>query len=343
LTTVALPGVRYDTPEKAHAFFEDALARLASYPGVRAAGAANVTPLCQCNQTTSFVVVGREPFRPGEEPDVGWRVVTPGYFATLGVPIVVGRGLGVQDDRRAPRAVVVNQTLARRYFAGSAVGQRIRLGPDTTGTEIVGVVADLRHEGPARPPAPELYVAAAQFPRWELTLAVRTADPAALLPVIRATVLAVDPEQPVSDQETMRAAFTAVLGPHRLSQQLLGALAIVALALAGVGIYAVIAQLVGERTREIGIRLALGGDRAAVMALVLKQGITPAAWGLAVGAVGAVLVTRLLEAQLFGVRPGDPVTMIVVAVVLLGVALLACYAPARRATRIEPMTALRAE
>jgi ABC-type antimicrobial peptide transport system permease subunit len=110
-----------------------------------------------------------------------------------------------------------------------------------------------------------------------------------------------------------------------------------------VGIYAVIAQLVGERTREIGIRLALGGDRAAVMALVLKQGITPAAWGLAVGAVGAVLVTRLLEAQLFGVRPGDPVTMIVVAVVLLGVALLACYAPARRATRIEPMTALRAE
>ena len=341
LTTVVVPGAQYDN-ERVITFYHQLEQRLQNAPGVAAAGAANVTPFCGCNQTTSFTILGREPFRRGEEPDVGWRVVTPGYFAALNVPIVTGRGIAVTDEARATRVAVVNQALARRWFPDGAVGRHIRLN-DTAAVEIVGVVADVRHQGPTEPPAPELYVPAAQSPRLEMTLAVRAADPAALLPVMRATVNELDHDLPVSDQQTMRAAYSALLGPHRMSQQLLGALAAVALLLAGVGIYAVIAQLVGERRREIGIRVALGGDRAAVVALVLRQGLTPALWGLAIGAAAAVGASQLLRSQLFGVQPGDPVTMLIVVVALFAVAALAAYAPALRAARVDPMVALRSE
>lgn len=342
LTNVVLPAGQYDSNEKVTAFYDDLLSRLAAYPGVLAAGAANVTPFCSCNQTTSFQIPGQEPFRRGEEPEVGWRVITPGYLAALNVPVTAGRGIAVTDDARAPRVVVINEMLAHRWFPTGAVGQRLRLS-DTASYEIVGVVADVRHGGPTVPPAPELYVSAAQIPRIEMTVAVRATDPAALLPVIGATVLAVDPQLPVSDQQTMRAAFSALLGPQRMSQQLLSALGAIALLLAAVGIYAVIAQLVGERTREIGIRVALGGDRGAVLRMVLRQGLTPALWGLACGAAAAFGVTQLLRAQLYGVAPGDPVTMLVVLIALFAVAALAAYAPALRATKIEPMVALRTE
>ena len=343
LTNVVLPGFKYQEPEQAAAFYRDLVGRLAALPGVSAAGAANITPLCQCNQTTSFSIVGAEPFARGEEPDVGWRVVTPGYFAALDVPVATGRGLTDEDDARAPGVAVINQTLARRYFPAGAVGRRMRIGPDTTGVEIVGVVGDVRHAGPARLPGPELYVPAAQAPVWEMTLAVRATDPLAILPAVRASVRSIDPEQPVSEQRTMRAAFAAVIGPQRLSQQLLAGLGAIAILLAGVGIYAVIAQLVSERTREIGIRVALGGDHAAVLGLVLKQGLAPAAWGLGAGTALALAVAQLLRTQLFGVRPSDPVTLVVVAVVLFAVAALASYAPARRATRVDPMVALRTD
>jgi predicted permease len=343
LTTVVLPGRVYDSTGRAEGFYRELLERLGALPGVRAAGAASVTPLCQCNQTTSFRIVGQEPFRPGAEPDVGFRVVSPAYFAALDVPMVTGRGFVAADDARAPTVVVVNQTLERRYFPQGAVGRRMRIASDTAGALILGVVADVRHAGPAQPPAPELYVPMGQLPRLEMTIAVRGADPVALLPQIRAAVRAIDVDQPVSDQRTMRAALNATVGPQRLSQRLLGALGIIALVLAGVGIYAVIAQLVAERTREIGIRVALGGDRAAVIGLVLRQGLMPAAWGVGIGAALAVLVTQLLRSQLFGVRPGDPLTVVLVAVALFAVAALASYAPAYRATRVDPMVALRVE
>ena len=342
LTGIALPALRYAEPEQAAAFYRDLLARVAALPGVRAAGAANVTPLCQCNQTTSFAIVGMEPFRPDERPDVGLRVVTPDYFAALGVPVVAGRRLETSDAAATPRVVVVNQTLARRYFPDGAIGRRVRFYGDTP-FEIVGIVGDVRHDGPSRQPGPELYISALQEPLREMTLAVRAADPVAVLPAIRGAVREVDPDQPVADQRTMRDALTAVLGPHRLAQRVLGGLGAIALALAAVGIYAVIAQLVTERTREIGIRLALGGDPAAVRALVLRQGVTPAAWGTLAGTVLAVLAAQLLAAQFVGVRARDPGTLLVVALVLLGVAVLAAYLPARRATRVDPLSALRAE
>jgi putative ABC transport system permease protein len=343
LTTVVLPGQRYDADGRAEGFYRDLLERLNALPGVRAAGAASVTPLCQCNQTTSFQIVGQEPFRRGAEPDVGFRVVSPAYFAALDVPIVTGRGFAATDDARAPAVVVVNQTLERRWFPQGAVGRRMRVAGDTAGALIVGVVADFRHAGPAQPPGPELYLPMGLLPRLEMTIAVRGADPVALLPQIRAAVRAIDGDQPVSDQRTMRAALNATVGPQRLSQRLLGALGIIALVLAGVGIYAVIAQLVAERTREIGIRVALGSDRGAVLALVLRQGLTPAAWGVGIGAVAAFGTSQLLRRQLFGVQPGDPLTIVVVSVALFLVAALASYAPAYRATRVDPMVALRTE
>jgi predicted permease len=342
LTSIALPPFRYESPEQATAFYRDLLARVTALPGVRAAGAANVTPLCLCNQTTSFAIVGAEPFRPGEGPDVGERVVTPGYFAALGVPMVAGRGFADTDGPDQPRVIVINQTLARRHFPGGAIGRRIRFG-ESDPFEIVGIVGDVRHDGPARPPQPELYFPAAQQPRWEMTLAVRAADPRAVLPAIRAAVRAVDPDQPVADQRTMRDALAAALGPYRLALRVLGGLGALALALAAVGIYAVIAQLVSERTREIGIRLALGGEPAAVRALVLRQGVAPAAWGTAVGVGLAAVAAQLLAAQFVGVRARDPGTLLVVASALLVVALLAAYLPARRATHVDPLSALRTE
>jgi putative ABC transport system permease protein len=345
LTSVVLPGARYDTPEKTAAFFREIVLRVAALPGVSrgAAGAANIVPLCQCNQTTTFRILGAPPVRPGELPDVGLRVVTAGYFAALGVPVLAGRGLTDRDDTRAPRILVINQTAAHRYFPGGAVGQRVFIGPDTAAVVIVGVVADMRHEGPARLPGPELYVPMAQLPMPEMTIVARGQNAALLLPGIRAAVHSLDPDLPVAEQRTMRAAFDLVIGQYRLSQRLLAALGAIALLLAAVGIYAVVVQLVLERTREIGIRIALGGGRAAVIALVFQQGVAPAAWGLLAGGIGAVALTQALRSQLFGVRPGDPSTIAVVAVLLFGIAALATYGPARRATRIEPMAALRAE
>ena len=345
LSGVALPP-RYATPERMVAFYQDLVGRLAALPGVSrgAAGAASVVPLCQCNQTGTFQIVGAPPFPPGEGPDVGVRVVTGGYFSALGASMVAGRGLSDRDDARAPRVVVINQTLARRFFPDGAVGRHIYMGgPDTSGIDIVGIVSDVRHDGPARLPGAELYLPLAQAPVQEMTLAVRARNPAALLPAIRAAVQAIDPDLPVADQRTMREAFNLVLGPHRLSQRLLAVLGAIALLLAAVGIYAVVAQLIMERTREIGIRVALGGSRAAVLALLLWQGVTPAAWGLVAGTAGAVALTQTLRSQLFGVHAGDPLTIVVVAALLFAVATLATYAPVRRATRVDPMVALRYE
>ena len=344
LTSVSLPGSKYADNAAVAGFYRDLLERVDAIPGVTAAGAVNVTPLCQCNQTTSFQIEGAPPFPPGEGPDVGWRVVTPGYFAALGVPLHEGRAFDATDNASARRVAIVNQTLARRYFPDGAVGRRMVFFPDSTPIEIVGVLSDLRHDGPARLPLPELYVSAAQYPAGEMNLVVRTtSSPAGVLPTLRAEVQRLDPDQPVFDQRTMRDVFDRVVGTHRLALRLLGALGVLALALAAVGIYGVLVQLVAERTREIGIRIALGSDPPAVRRLVLRQGMIPVAWGLAVGLLAALGLTRALASQLVGVSPAEPLTLAAVATLLATVALAACYLPARRATSVDPMVALRTE
>ena len=344
LTSVALPGSKYPDGSAVARFYRDLLERVDAIPGVTAAGAGNVTPLCQCNQTTSFEIEGAPPFPPGEGPDVGWRIITPGYFAALGVPLREGRAFDAADNASARRVVIVNQTLARRYFPDGAVGRRMVLSGDSTPSEIVGVLSDLRHDGPARLPLPELYVSAAQYPAGEMNLVVRTtSSPAGMLPTLRAEVQRLDPDQPVFNQRTMRDVFDLVVGTHRLALRLLGALGVLALALAAVGIYGVLVQLVAERTREIGIRVALGSDPPAVRRLVLRQGMVPVAWGLVVGLLAALGLTRALASQLVGVSAAEPLTLATVASLLATVALAACYLPARRATSVDPMVALRTE
>ncbi len=344
LTSVSLPGSKYADNVAVAGFYRDLLDRVAAIPGVRAAGAVNVTPLCQCNQTSSFQIEGAPPFPAGEEPDVGWRVVTPGYFAALGVSLREGRAFEAADNAAGRAVAIVNETLARRYFPDGAVGRRLLLTDGTPPVEIVGALSDLRHDGPARLPQPELYIPAAQIPAREMNLVVRTtSSPAGMLPTIRAEVQRLDPDQPVFDQRTMRDVLDLMVGSHRLALRLLGALGVLALGLAAVGIYGVLVQLVAERTREIGIRVALGSDPPAVRRLVLRQGMVPVAWGLMVGLLAALALTRALASQLVGVSPAEPLTLATVALLLATVALAACYFPARRATSVDPMVALRTE
>jgi len=348
LTSLALPGRTYDEGAEAARFYSRVVERVAALPGVAAAGAANVVPLCGCNQTSSFNVVGRPPYPIDERPDVDWRIITPGYFDALRVPIQRGRDFTAADASGAPSVVIVNETLARRWFPDGALGKRLFLQGDTTQpAEIVGIAGDMKHAGIAKAPLPEMFLPEAQQPAWEMTLAVRTtggqAAAKALLPSLRAAVLELDPDQPVYDQQTMQDLLALNVLQYRFSLRLLATLGFIALLLAGVGIYGVISNLVAERTREIGIRIALGGDQRTVQRLVVRQGMSPAAIGLLAGLLLAPALTMLVRGMLVGVSPHDPLTFVSVAVLLLAVALLACWLPARRATRVDPMIALRTE
>ncbi len=323
LTSLALPGRAYPDAPDAVRFYSRLVERVAAFPGVTAACAANIVPLCGCNQTSGFSVIGAPPYPPGEGPEMDWRVITPGYFAALRVPLVRGRDF-------------------------TALGRRLRVDGDTTrAVEVVGIVGDVRHSGLTQLAPPEMYLPAAQRPAWEMTVVARAAggEQAApgLLPALRAAVLEIDPNQPVYDQQTMSSLLEFSMVQYRFSLRLLGALGLVALVLAGVGIYGVIAQLVAERTREIGIRIALGGDQRSVQALVVRQGMLPAALGIGAGLLLAPALTLLVRRMLVGVSPNDPLTFVTVAVLLLAVALAACYLPARRAARVDPMIALRIE
>jgi len=345
VASLQLPSAKYPNASVVRGWYDALVERVRSLPGVTAAGLTSTLPLCQCNDTYGFEIAGAPAFPPGEEPDVGWRAVTPDYFPALGTRVLRGRGFLATDDSAAPLVAVVTQALARRWLGGENVlGRRLLITGDSVPSEIVGVMADVRHDGPARDAPPELYVPFAQHPQRAMTLVARASGhPAALLPSLRGAVHALDPDQPVYDEATMASVAAAVVGPQRLVLQLLTALALLALTLAAVGIYGVIAELVAERTREIGIRVALGGDSSSVVALVMRQGLAPALVGLAAGLVGAAALTSAMTRLLVGVHAVDPLTYGAAGAVLLGVAAAACFIPARRATKVDPLVALRSE
>jgi len=351
LTSLALPGRGYPEGPDAARFYARLVEHVAALPGVAAAAAANVVPLCGCNQTSGFSVIGAPPYPIGEGPEMDWRVITPGYFSTLRIPLVQGRDFVAADGPNAPFVAIVNETLSRRWFAdGGALGRRLHIAGDTTrAVEVVGIVADVRHNGLAQQAPPEMYLPEAQQPVWEMTVAARMQGgggeraAVAVLPSLRTAALEIDPNQPVYDQQTMGNLLAFSMLQYRFSLRLLVALGLIALVLAGVGIYGVIAQLVAERTREIGIRIALGGDQRTVQRLVVRQGMMPAALGVGAGLVLAPALTLVVRRLLVGVSPHDPLTFVTVAVLLLAVALVACWLPARRAARVDPMIALRAE
>ena len=322
------------------------LEKIRAVPRVQSSGLVNSLPI-EGGVSTDFEIVGRPPVKPGDEPDADICVIDPGYLRTMQIPLLKGREFSERDSSDAPKVMLINETMANRFWPGNdAVGQRVTMkdwGPPLTGV-IVGVVGDVKAHALQEPPVSMIYWPYPQFPGLFNHLVVRTVgDPFQVVAGIKAQVQSVNPEQPVSEIRTMDQVLGESLAQRRFSLALIGVFAGVSLLLAGVGVAGVMAFAVAQRTQEMGIRMALGAQRRDVFGLVLGQGMRLAALGLAIGLAGAFGATRLLSSMLYGVTPGDPLTYALVSFLLLGATLLACYIPARSATRVDPTAALRHE
>jgi putative ABC transport system permease protein len=325
--------------------------RLNEIPGVVAASAASCAPLSSaCSRSVVFGIDGVSLDRGGNSAEIGVHSVGPDYFEALGIALVRGRGLTPQDRAGSPRAVVINAAAADRFFPGvDPVGRRITVATSyfaggTEYAEVVGVAADVRYDAIDHDPRPQVYYSALQNTSPRGLFVVRTrGDAAAIIPAIREAVQSVDPDLPVFNVETMDERVSSALSRMRFGTILLGAFAAAALLLAGIGVYGVMAYSVAQRTREVGIRMALGASAADVLRMVLRQGLLIVLFGVAAGVVGATALSRVLEGLLYDVRAVDPVSFSVMAAVLVASAAIACYLPARRATRVEPSAALRSE
>jgi len=344
---ISASGPKYPAGPARAEVYRQALERIAALPGVESAGAVLSLPLGgdTFNVGRSFIREGR-PAAPEESANASYLVVTPGYFRALQIPLLSGRGFTDQDTEKSPMVVVVNETMARRFWPGeSPVGKRITIWRDEKfPREIVGVVGDTRAK-PGEAAGPQMYVPYAQDANWgSLSLVVRTAaDAASVAAAARNEIHALDKAIPVYNVRPMGDVVDAALAERRASTLLVGAFALLALLLALVGIYGVTAYYVTQRTHEIGVRVALGAQARHVLRLVIGQSLRLTLAGLALGLCGAAALTRVLESLLYGVRPTDPATFAGAAALLGAVALLACLVPARRATKVDPLIALRAE
>ena len=330
-------------------FFDRTLARLSELPGVTAAGASNMIPLDGNGTDRLIEVEGYIPRDKSDMPDAQNRQVTPGWFAAMGIPLVNGRLVERADDEKAPRVLVVNEAFAKRFFPnGDAIGKRIRLGKltaDFPWATIVGVVGDVRGFALDEPPQPTMYWPVAQIRATpSLAIVVRTqSDPSALAAAVRDAIGEIDQTQPIYDMQPLDQLVAKSLGQRRFTLTLMVLFGVIALILSAIGIYGVMAFAVSQRTQEIGIRMALGANAVDVLKMVVGSGMFLAVIGVAVGLIGAFAVTRLMASLLFGVSPTDLMTFGFVTAGLLLVALLACYIPARRATKVDPLVALRYE
>jgi putative ABC transport system permease protein len=283
-----------------------------------------------------------------DRPSVGVRVITPGYFQTMSIPILKGHSFTEQDRENTPSVIVVNEALARRFWPNQdAVGKRLGFDEDPNKQvwrEIVGVVGNVKHKALEIEVMPEVYFPYHQSPSNFMSLVVHTdSDPASMVPAIRNQVLSVDKDQPVSEIMTMEQRLAKSVASSRFVILLLSSFSILALGLAAVGIYGVMAYLVTQRTQEIGVRMALGAQERDVLKLVVGKGMVLAVIGTAIGLLASLALTRLMRSLLFEVTPTDWFTFVITSIVLLTVALLACYIPARRATKVDPLIALRYE
>ena len=341
---VALPPAKYATPHATITFYEQLLERVAALPGVRRAGVINHLPLQRTGDNDGFNLEGHDPYPPGQAPIAEKRVVSADYFQALGIPLVTGRFFSAQDQADSTRVVIVNQTLARRYLADqNPIGKRIRW-LDGDWLTIVGVVGDVKQSGFTQPTWPEIHHPFTQSPRGGMSLVVRgAADLTSLVASVRGAAQAVDPALPVFNVKTMETVIADSVSGSRLNALLLGLFAALAMALSALGIYSVMSYTVEQNTREIGVRMALGARGADVLKLVVGQGLALTAMGLVVGLTTAFELTRLMENLIFGVSATDPATLIATPLILTLVALLACYVPARRATKVDPLVALKYE
>jgi predicted permease len=354
---VSVKGSPDAEPGRRAAFFQQALDRVRALPGVRAASGINHLPLAGDVWGLSFAIDGRPRSKPGEAPHAAYRVVLPGYFDTMRLPILRGRDVSTRDADNAARVVVISEHMARKHWPGEdAIGQRISIDDlDTNGQPVwhtvIGVTKNAMQGKWSGDQAEEVYLPYLQNRDYltgeggaftYFTLVLRTdADPAALAPAARAAVWSIDKAVAIANVVTMEAAVDKQLAAPRFQLTLLGGFALVALLLAAAGIYGVMSYAIAGRTKEIGLRMTLGAQRRDVLAMVLGQAMRRVALGAAAGLAGALLLTRLMSNLLYGVRPTDPLTFGLVSLVLVGAALLASYLPARRATRINPVIALR--
>jgi putative ABC transport system permease protein len=346
---VTLPRLAYPEEERWLAFGRDLLARTNSEPGVHSAALVSDAPLGDSPPYWSFEIQGAEARAAGSVQDAAVFTASDGYFETLRIPLVRGRHFDATDRVGAPDVVVINQAAAQRFWKGrDPVGARITFGdpsdPGTRWATVVGVVGDVRHERLDEPAYPQIYIPFAQAPVRSMVLAVRASgDPATLVPSVRRALAALDPDLPLADVSTLEDRKAVSLARPRVNATVLGGFALAALVLAAVGIYGVVAYGVVQRTRELGIRMALGAGGSTLLRMVIRQGMAPVLGGMVVGLVGALASGRLLRGLLFGVGSGDPATLVLVTCFLVAVALAAMYLPARRASRSDPMLALRVE
>ncbi len=351
LTARIAPSARkYPDPGSRNRFYSTVLEQLQALPGVESAGMVMSLPLTGSSMNRGFRVEGRPEPKADENVTMDFQIVSPGYFSTLEIPVKQGHGLSATDTETSARVIVINSAMARAYWPSEdPIGKRIAIGEsskDTSWRTIIGIVGDNKHASLSEPTVPTAFIAYRQdlesWPRMGFVIKSRT-DAASLTAAVRRELAAIDPAQPVYAVEPMENLLRTSVAQRRFVMLLLGSLSAIALALAMVGIYGVISFSVSERTQEIGIRMALGARAADVLRMVLAQGMRIALAGILIGVGGAFALTRLLASLLFEVSATDLRTFSIVATLLGGVALLACYIPARRATKVDPLVALRYE
>jgi predicted permease len=338
---ITLSGDRAEYQAKQVQFYTAMLDRIAAVPGVRAAGAAATLPIGGDDFATGYVVEGQPRVHPA--PRAGYQIVMPGYFAAMGIPVTAGRDFRNTDTRTEAAVALVNETFARQCWPGlDPVGRRVRFDDDAAWMTVVGVVRDIRHLGPSSPPRPEIYQSVMQRSFPFIAFVVRTdRDPHAMAPSIRAAVSALDPNLPLSHVRTMEEHLAANLARPKFLSTLVSMFGVLAVSLALVGVYGMMAWSVTERRQEIAIRMALGARRSAMVLMVLRRALALALAGLAVGLCAAPAAARLLSGFLYGIGATDAAALLVPCIGLPAVAVLSSLGPALRASRIEPAALVR--
>jgi putative ABC transport system permease protein len=348
LLDLALPQENTYGPPERTSFCQDVQREVGSLPGVNAVGAISHVPLSGANAGRGLTIEGRPVPPPDQGVSANYRLSCPGYFFALGIRLVRGRDFNASDTVDAPGVVIINEQMARRYFEGQdPIGQRLKLGRPESSTPwmtIVGIAADVRHFGLDQPVGREIFRPYSQAVWPAMTITVKTSTPPlAAASMVKSALARIDPEQPVSRIRTMDDIVSESIGGRSFPMLLLTLFAAVALVLAAIGVYGVVSYLVSQRTREIGIRVALGARKREVVRLVVGRALAPVVAGLALGAMGGVLSARILATLLYGVSPSDPSVIAGIVAALGTTAMVASWIPARRAASVDPLVALRDE